>query len=107
MLLPHNLCIAACVADATGSYPTLCPIISRMPACPQAAAAAGAAGLPGGVGGGSIDTRKRLVDFPEGAAIADLERCAAHGRLVLQTCPVLLGHGSHPNTVRSIKFEQA
>jgi hypothetical protein len=45
------------------------------PACLQAAAAAaGAAGLPGGVGGGSIDTRKRLVDFPEGAAIADLER---------------------------------
>lgn len=39
----------------------------------QAAAAAGAAGLPGGVGGGSIDTRKRLADFPEGAAIADLE----------------------------------
>ncbi|KAF6259447.1 hypothetical protein COO60DRAFT_1460173 [Scenedesmus sp. NREL 46B-D3] len=39
----------------------------------QAAAASGTAGLPGGVGGGSIDTRKRLVDFPEGSAIADLE----------------------------------
>jgi hypothetical protein len=38
------------------------------------AAAAGVAGLPGGVGGGVIDTRSRLVDFPEGAAIADLER---------------------------------
>lgn len=27
-----------------------------------------------GVGGGSIDTRQRLSDFPEGAALADLER---------------------------------
>lgn len=39
----------------------------------QAAAAAGAA-QHAGVGGGNIDTRQRLVDFPEGAAIADLER---------------------------------
>jgi hypothetical protein len=35
-----------------------------------------------GVGGGSIDTRQRLSDFPEGAALADLERWVggSHGR---------------------------
>eukprot|EP00879_Flechtneria_rotunda_P004696 GHRR01004960.1.p1 GENE.GHRR01004960.1~~GHRR01004960.1.p1 ORF type:complete len:884 (+),score=323.86 GHRR01004960.1:843-3494(+) len=38
----------------------------------QAAAAASAVNIAG-VGGGGIDTRKRLEDFPEGAAIADLE----------------------------------
>jgi hypothetical protein len=26
-------------------------------------------------GGGGIDTRKRLADFPEGAALLELERC--------------------------------
>lgn len=39
----------------------------------QAAATAGAVSRAA-VGGGVIDTRKRLQDFPEGAAIADLER---------------------------------
>eukprot|EP00775_Hariotina_reticulata_P008232 gene8232-8422_t len=38
----------------------------------QTAADAGTKGLAG-VGGGSIDTRQRLSDFPEGAALADLE----------------------------------
>jgi hypothetical protein len=29
-----------------------------------------------GVQGSVIDTRKRLVDFPEGRALLDVERCA-------------------------------
>lgn len=39
----------------------------------QGAAAAGAARISG-VQGGVIDTRKRLTDFPEGRALANLER---------------------------------
>ncbi|KAF8068396.1 hypothetical protein HT031_002085 [Scenedesmus sp. PABB004] len=62
------------------------PALATPPAsdrAPRAAAAApgggfGGSGLGGGaggggVGGGLIDTRARLQDFPEGAAIADLE----------------------------------
>jgi hypothetical protein len=39
------------------------------------AAAASASQMSGVAGGLGIDTRKRLADFPEGAALLELERC--------------------------------
>lgn len=58
----------------------------------QAAAAAEGASRAA-VGGAVIDTRKRLQDFPEGAAIADLERwesCAYVFYLVFLHMPMWL-----------------
>lgn len=49
----------------------------------KSAAAVSSSQMAGVRGGGGIDTRKRLADFPEGAALLELERCVFVGCVVL------------------------
>lgn len=46
----------------------------------KTASAASVAQMSGVKGGGGIDTRKRLADFPEGAALLELDTCVREKR---------------------------